>query len=262
MKSTRTRRAVAAVGAAAIAASIGLAGVAIASPSTGTITPVTIGAGRMATGMGFVAHPGTNTIVAQYTFGPNSSTGWHSHPGKTLVTVQSGTFTVYHDDCHAHTYGPGDAFVDRETERIRFRAATWWDVTGSFAPAKEGPGGRRFDALLVEVGGRRVAAGRDFDPTTGARRDVTCDTNFLSPDGIHAMTRGERSLELIDLRDGTRRPIAGIALAILQQVTGINVFLYFGAFSLWSFGYKLYRYGHDLSPTAAASLIFPRRIRR
>ena len=112
MKSTRTRRAVAAVGAAAIAASIGLAGVAIASPSTGTITPVTIGAGRMATGMGFVAHPGTNTIVAQYTFGPNSSTGWHSHPGKTLVTVQSGTFTVYHDDCHAHTYGPGDAVVE------------------------------------------------------------------------------------------------------------------------------------------------------
>jgi quercetin dioxygenase-like cupin family protein len=66
----------------------------------------------MPTGMGLTAEPGTNTIVAEFTFGPHSSTGWHSHPGKTLVTVASGTFTVYHDNCHAHTYGPGDAFVE------------------------------------------------------------------------------------------------------------------------------------------------------
>ena len=32
------------------------------------------------------------------------------------------------------------------------------------------------------------------------------------------------------------------------------VFFYFGAFSLWSFGYKLYRYGHDLSPQAAVKV--------
>ena len=32
------------------------------------------------------------------------------------------------------------------------------------------------------------------------------------------------------------------------------LFVYFGAFSLWSFGYKLYRYGHDLSPTAAVKV--------
>ena len=42
----------------------------------------------------------------------HSSTGWHSHPGKTLVVVQSGTFTVYHDDCSSHTYGPGTSFVE------------------------------------------------------------------------------------------------------------------------------------------------------
>jgi copper chaperone NosL len=32
------------------------------------------------------------------------------------------------------------------------------------------------------------------------------------------------------------------------------VFTYFAAFSLWSFGYKLYRYGHDLAPTAAVKV--------
>ena len=32
------------------------------------------------------------------------------------------------------------------------------------------------------------------------------------------------------------------------------VFVYFGAFSLWSFGYKLYSYGHHLAPTAAVKV--------
>ena len=32
------------------------------------------------------------------------------------------------------------------------------------------------------------------------------------------------------------------------------LFMYFGAFSLWSFGYKLYRYGHDLDPKAAVQV--------
>jgi quercetin dioxygenase-like cupin family protein len=112
MRSTRTRRASTVAGAVLIAASLGLATAAIATPSTGTVTPAIIGAGSMSTAMGFVAQPGTNTVVAQYTLGPNSSTGWHSHPGKTLVTVQSGTFTVYHDNCRKHRYGPGDAFVE------------------------------------------------------------------------------------------------------------------------------------------------------
>ena len=113
MRKRRIRWTVAAAGAAAIAASLGLVTVAIASPPTGTVTGVVIGAGAMQRGgMGFNAHPGSNTVVAQFTFGPNSSTGWHSHPGKTLVTVQSGTFTVYHDDCSSHSYGPGDAFVE------------------------------------------------------------------------------------------------------------------------------------------------------
>jgi len=34
----------------------------------------------------------------------------------------------------------------------------------------------------------------------------------------------------------------------------LTLFGYFGAFALWSFGFKLYRYGHDLSPTAAVKV--------
>ncbi len=41
-------------------------------------------------------------------------------------------------------------------------------------------------------------------------------------------------------------------VASLVDVT--MLFIYFGGFSLWSFGYKLYRYGHDLSPAAAVKV--------
>jgi quercetin dioxygenase-like cupin family protein len=114
-KSTRLRGAFAAAGAFAIAASLGITAVAVATPSTGTVTPVIIGAGSMSNGRGFVARADTNTVVAEFTVGPNSSTGWHTHPGKTLVTVQSGTFTVYHDNCRSRTYEAGDAFVERSS---------------------------------------------------------------------------------------------------------------------------------------------------
>jgi quercetin dioxygenase-like cupin family protein len=101
------------LGASMIVASMALAGVAVATGPTGSIASEVIGAGSMPNGIGFVATPGTNTVVADFTFGPNSSTGWHTHPGKTLVTVKSGTFTVYHArDCEPTVYGPGDAFVE------------------------------------------------------------------------------------------------------------------------------------------------------
>ncbi|HUZ80657.1 MAG TPA: DNA topoisomerase, partial [Gaiellaceae bacterium] len=48
--------------------------------------------------------------------------------------------------------------VERERERIAFRAASYWDVDGVFAAGANGA----FEASLVAVDGRRVAVGRDF----------------------------------------------------------------------------------------------------
>ncbi len=57
--------------------------------------------------------------------------------------------------------------------------------------------------------------------------------------------------------------LGGIALILLRAmvfgtvkelVDAFMVFMYFGAFSLWSFGYKLYQYGHELAPTAAVKV--------
>ncbi|MDO8678158.1 MAG: hypothetical protein Q7R30_06295 [Acidobacteriota bacterium] len=41
---------------------------------------------------------------------------------------------------------------------------------------------------------------------------------------------------------------------VVALVDVTMLFVYFGGFSLWSFGYKLYRYGHDLSPEAAVQV--------
>ena len=108
-KKARIRWAVALAGAAVLTISIGLA-TALASPSSGTITPVIIGVG-MPKGMRSSPRPGTNTSSPIHVR-PDSSTGWHSHPGKTLVIVQSGTVHRLPRQLPPDTYGPGSSFVE------------------------------------------------------------------------------------------------------------------------------------------------------
>jgi quercetin dioxygenase-like cupin family protein len=113
------------IGAASLVVALGLAAagiattrVATATPGTGSVTAELVGAGSMPGAFAIASQPGKTTVVAKVTFGPNSSTGWHTHPGKTLVVIQSGELTVYRagdKDCVGTTYGPGDAFVEPPT---------------------------------------------------------------------------------------------------------------------------------------------------
>ncbi len=46
---------------------------------------------------------------------PGGSTGWHTHPGHSLIIVTAGTVTAYdaHDSkCEPHIYEAGTGFVD------------------------------------------------------------------------------------------------------------------------------------------------------
>jgi hypothetical protein len=72
---------------------------------------------------------------------------------------------------------------------------------------------------------------------------------------------GMRDLAASDFREFQWMPFVLGALAllflraavvgrVLDVLDSIVVFTYFGLFSLWSFAYKLYRYGHDLAPSA------------
>jgi hypothetical protein len=53
--------------------------------------------------------------VVRNTFQPGGHTGWHTHPGPSLISVTSGTITVYDGDdptCTPHVYPAGTGFVD------------------------------------------------------------------------------------------------------------------------------------------------------
>lgn len=53
--------------------------------------------------------------VVSNTFVPGGGSGWHTHPGPSLITVKSGTITAYEGDdpaCTPHVYTVGQGFVD------------------------------------------------------------------------------------------------------------------------------------------------------
>lgn len=60
---------------------------------------------------------GTDVFVQHVRLGPNTPTGWHTHPGPALVTVVKGSL-VYEDAaaanrCRRLVYAAGEGFVDR-----------------------------------------------------------------------------------------------------------------------------------------------------
>ena len=76
---------------------------------------------------------------------------------------------------------------------------------------------------------------------------------------------GMRDLAVEDFAEFKWMPfvLGGLALLFLRAVVlgtvkelvdATVLFVYFGGFSAWTFGYKLYRYGHDLAPTAAVKV--------
>lgn len=76
---------------------------------------------------------------------------------------------------------------------------------------------------------------------------------------------GMRDLAVEDFTEFKWMPFVLGALALLflravvlgtvkELVDAIMLFVYFSGFAGWTFAYKLYRYGHDLSPTAAVKV--------
>ncbi len=105
--------------------------------------------------------------------------------------------------------------VERERERMAFRAAAYWDVEGVFTP---GPAAEEFVARLTAVDGSRVATGRDFadDGSLTNKKVVHVDEEAARSiaDGIRAA-----SVTVRDVQDKpyTRRPSAPFTTSTLQQ---------------------------------------------
>jgi len=106
----------------------------------------------------------------------------------------------------------------------------------------------------------------------GLRLDIYADTLVGGNGGqdvkeINILNHyiGMRDLAIEDFTEFKWMPfvLGGLALLYLRAavlgtvkelVDAAVVFCYFGAFSLWSFAYKMYRYGHDLAPGAAVKV--------
>lgn len=57
----------------------------------------------------------SDVYVVSNTFAPGGQSGWHTHPGPSLITVKSGTITAYDGDdpnCTPHVYQAGTGFAD------------------------------------------------------------------------------------------------------------------------------------------------------
>jgi hypothetical protein len=51
----------------------------------------------------------SDLYIQTNTWQPGATTGWHRHPGHSLIIITSGQVTQYEPDCTAHVYGPGTA---------------------------------------------------------------------------------------------------------------------------------------------------------
>ncbi|MDQ1531828.1 MAG: topoisomerase, partial [Microbacteriaceae bacterium] len=105
--------------------------------------------------------------------------------------------------------------VDRERERLAFVAASYWDVTATFAPE----GGQSFGARLTRLDGKRVATGRDFDDRGQAKTEAA----VLDREGAEALaaaineTSPAARVLSVESKPYTRRPAAPFTTSTLQQ---------------------------------------------
>jgi DNA topoisomerase-1 len=102
--------------------------------------------------------------------------------------------------------------VDRERERIAFRAASYWDVDAVFATSPS------FEASLVAVDGRRVAVGRDFD---SLGRLKGADVVHLDEPAATALAGGLSNVDFVvrsvESKPYRRSPAAPFMTSTLQQ---------------------------------------------
>ena len=136
--------------------------------------------------------------------------------------------------------------VERERERIAFRSAGYWDLTGTFSTGRAGDTSdpSTLVARLTAVDGRRVAQGRDFDAATGALKGGATvlhldEANARALAAALADTRF--SVRSVESKPYRRSPYAPFRTTTLQQEASRK--LGFGAKATMQVAQKLYENG-------------------
>jgi DNA topoisomerase-1 len=130
--------------------------------------------------------------------------------------------------------------VERERLRMAFRPAGWWGLEGRFA-AK----GMTFGANLLEVDGKRVATGRDFDDATGAL-SATSNAQVLNESDARGLAEQLAGVPFavasVQSSNFTQKPYAPFITSTLQQEAGRK--LRFGASRTMAVAQRLYERGY------------------
>lgn len=101
--------------------------------------------------------------------------------------------------------------VDREKERIAFRSASYWDVTGVFVPGD-------FDAKLTSLDGRRIASGDSFDERGRLTKDTVAVLDEARATDLAAQLASvEFTVRSVVQKPGQRTPKAPFITSTLQQ---------------------------------------------
>jgi DNA topoisomerase-1 len=125
--------------------------------------------------------------------------------------------------------------VERERERMAFRAAEWWDLLATFDPDS-------FEARLVSVDGERVAQGRDFGPD-GKLRGEARQLDEESARGLAERLDGASfSVGRVDRKPYVRRPSPPFMTSTLQQDASRK--LRFSAQTTMRLAQRLYENGY------------------
>ncbi|MEQ7007653.1 type I DNA topoisomerase [Actinopolymorpha sp. B17G11] len=135
--------------------------------------------------------------------------------------------------------------VDRERDRMAFRAAAYWDIVADL-DAGETKDPRALAVRLVSVDGRRVAVGRDFG-SDGGLKDSSRDTVVhLDEARATALASGLGSSTFtvrgVESKPYTRKPYAPFRTTTLQQEAARK--LGFGAARTMQVAQRLYENGH------------------
>lgn len=105
--------------------------------------------------------------------------------------------------------------VLRERERMRFTAASWWDLR-----LNTGKGNLAFDAQLAQVNSTPIATGRDFDEHTGqlkGNRTVTLLDEALATALAGRLADQPITISKVDRKISTRKPYPPFTTSTLQQ---------------------------------------------
>ncbi|HJU37894.1 MAG TPA: type I DNA topoisomerase [Gaiellaceae bacterium] len=125
--------------------------------------------------------------------------------------------------------------VERERERMAFRAAEWWDLLATFDPES-------FEARLVSLDGERVAQGRDFGPDGKLRGEARSLDEEAARGLAERLDGSSFKVSRVERKPYVRRPSPPFMTSTLQQEASRK--LRFSAQTTMRLAQRLYENGY------------------